>query len=148
MKVIKPHKKVSRDVTEDDLKFVAQEAKEMEKLCNKETGRYPGGLAIAHCQVNEDDPLRFFVTRAGGIVVNPIIMARQKYPTMSSEGCLSYPDTAEVQVPRAKQVTVRFYNLVNGEMLKRENTISGLNAYIFQHELDHFDGKYVFDYSA
>lgn len=147
-KIIPPHDKVSRDVEEKDLKLVAKHAKDMHKLCNQKHGRYPGGLAVAHCQIEKDDPLRFFVTMAGGIVVNPVILARQKYPTMSKEGCLSYPDEPEVHVPRAKQITIEFYNLVNGELVKRKDTINGINAYVFQHEIDHFDGKYVFDYSV
>ena len=109
--------------------------------------RYERGFAITHSQVNSRDPLRFFVTDAGIIIVNPKIMVHTNHPIKSMEGCLTYPFQPKVQVDRWNKCVVRYlYIDEKGELSDyQEENLNGTQAIIFQHEIDHFNGKYVYD---
>jgi peptide deformylase len=53
-----------------------------------------------------------------------------------TEGCLSFPDLW-LNVNRYKEILVRYWN-IRGEMV--EEKMFGLEAIVFQHELEHLDG--------
>ena len=145
LKLIKPHKIKSRELLSDeDYKRAQESAKEMVALCNAEHGLYKGGHAITHSQVTKEDPLRFFVTYAGEVVCNPKIINCTKTFVNNKEGCLSYSYRSEIQVPRHNKVTVRYQSLDFGEEMIEQN-LNGKQAKIFQHEIDHMDGKYIYD---
>jgi peptide deformylase len=67
----------------------------------------------------------------------------------SKEGCSSFPDKLPIIVPRSRLVTVKYRVLARpyDGILSPEKTeeFSGQLAFIFQHEMDHFEAKYVFD---
>lgn len=62
----------------------------------------------------------------------------------TGEGCLSVNENHEGLVHRYAKVTVKGYDLLTNQ----DVTIvaRGYNAMVYQHELDHFDGKLFYDY--
>ncbi len=107
-----------------------------------ETMSKNNGLGLAAPQVGET--CRLFVAKLDGKIykiINPEIIEYFGIDVME-EGCLSIPNyIAEVE---------RFYSVVlkgldeNGEEIKIN--AEGLLARIFQHEIDHLDGKLIVDY--
>lgn len=85
--------------------------------------------------------LRFFVYRspALSVVVNPVILSREGVQ-VSREGCLSWPGKFTT-LARSKVIRVRWQD-ENGTL--HEKDISGRFACVFQHEIDHLDGKCIF----
>jgi peptide deformylase len=55
----------------------------------------------------------------------------------AEEGCLSFPDV-NLKIKRHKEIRVRFQT-PSGNTTSM--TFNGLTARVFQHELDHLDGK-------
>lgn len=74
-------------------------------------------------------------------LINPEILETSKEKVKDWEGCLSIPGIRAV-VPRFTWVKVRF-GTVSGE--KTETRFTDFLARIFQHELDHLDGKVFLD---
>jgi peptide deformylase len=74
------------------------------------------------------------------VCINPVI-AESDGEQVSEEGCLSFPDL-KGNVVRAARLTCRFYDL-SGE--RREVAANGLLARIFQHEIDHLNGRLIVD---
>src|SRR2546425_603049 len=62
-RLVKPHDIKSRPVTEADLERVRHDAEEMSKLMRTLSvdGTHRGIYALAHSQVDDKDPLAFFV---------------------------------------------------------------------------------------
>lgn len=86
--------------------------------------------------------LRFFCYRNPSLsyVVNPVILERSKEVVLGREGCLSWPGRWAA-VPRNKKIRVRWTD-ERGVLYERE--VTGLHAKVFQHEIDHLDGKNIF----
>ena len=106
------------------------------------------GIGLAAPQVGEN--IRLILVRLNiksktenlAVMVNPEIVHRSKEEVMTEEGCLSLPSIC-VKVFRAKEIIVSF------ETMKREKMslkLSGLNARIIQHEIDHLNGVLIADY--
>lgn len=145
--LIPPHEVVSRNVNVDDLGRLQQDSPLMQALCLADTGYYRnGGLAVAHSQITKDDPLRFFVTRDGVVIINPKIIRQNKVGVFVHEGCLSIPTKPHGFIQRPHKITVEYQSLTeDGNALTEVFTkeLKGIQAQIFCHEIDHFDGKYV-----
>jgi len=75
-------------------------------------------------------------------LVNPRIV-RRKGTQVLEEGCLSVPGVC-VKVKRAKWVCLEALDQ-QGEPLRVE--AEGLLACVFQHEIDHLEGKLIIDYA-
>eukprot|EP00455_Lapot_gusevi_P027236 TRINITY_DN2881_c0_g3_i1.p1 TRINITY_DN2881_c0_g3~~TRINITY_DN2881_c0_g3_i1.p1 ORF type:complete len:201 (+),score=5.62 TRINITY_DN2881_c0_g3_i1:106-708(+) len=75
------------------------------------------------------------------VVINPKILNRSEKKTNDFEGCLSVPHYVGV-VERDYEIEVSYYD--HESTLKTE-TLSGLNARVFQHECDHLDGILYLD---
>jgi len=58
---VKPHNKKSRWVKEEDIPKVIADGIDMVQMCGYPRGQYQGIAALAHSQVDDQDPLRFFV---------------------------------------------------------------------------------------
>jgi len=153
---VKPHHNKSRAVTDADMDKVAKAAHIMYNLCYTQRGLYPGGYAVAHSQIAVKDPLNFFATVDKQIIVNPKIVNHVKYTVESEEGCLSYPDNLMIMVPRWHKIEVEYQEIkaqrregeegirfILSEVLTKK--LSGKEAFIWQHEIDHADGKFVYD---
>jgi peptide deformylase len=74
------------------------------------------------------------------IIINPIIV-EQEGEIAEEEGCLSIPDYREV-VTRAARVLLKGVDRDGKEI---EIEANGLEARLFQHELDHLNGVLMFD---
>ena len=144
---VAPHKKISRPVLESDMKRVVEEAHILYNLCYTERGLYLTGLAVAHSQIDDKDPLRLFVTKDKKIVINPVITRHTNHPLDRTEACLTFPNERPIIVQRWNKVTVS-YNVMNNDGsigdIVTEDLIK-LESQMFQHEMDHLDGKYIFN---
>ena len=144
LQIIPPHHKKSREVTKEDLETVKNAVEGMVKLCNTPIGKFQGGYAVAHCQVEEKDPLRFFVTNRGEVIINPVITKHTNQILKKQEGCLSYADIGMCEVERFNKCEVDYTSLEEFPKIIK-GSLSGINSQVFQHEIAHFDGKYVID---
>jgi len=106
------------------------------------------GIGLAATQVGE--PLRLIVMdldwtddtdRNPRILLNPEIIDQQGKAISELEGCLSVPDF-KADVERSARVVVRARTL---DWEPVEYTATELEAYCFQHESDHLDGKLFID---
>lgn len=79
--------------------------------------------------------------RTPRVLLNPEIVERDGRATSRDEGCLSVPDF-KADVERDARVVVRARTL-DWEEVRYEAT--GLEAYCFQHEIDHLDGVLFID---
>ena len=73
-------------------------------------------------------------------LINPVITEKEG-TQCGEEGCLSFPDLYG-EVERAEKVKVKAQN-IKGEHIEIE--AEGFLARIFQHEIDHLDGKLFVD---
>jgi peptide deformylase len=142
MKIIDAHRKISRKVKSEDMSVIMSLRNEMFMLCFKNIGNYKGAYAVAHCQVKKINPMRFFVTREGKTIVNPKIVRHSGYMVDSFEGCLSYPLRNQVMVQRYRKIEVEY---LDKDFKKKVAHLSGQEAFVWQHEIDHFDGKHIYD---
>ncbi|HHO75490.1 MAG TPA: peptide deformylase [Deltaproteobacteria bacterium] len=76
-------------------------------------------------------------------LINPVIIEQEGSDT-DSEMCLSVPEVS-VDVPRAERIVVQGVTL-EGKEIRIE--AEGFLARIFQHEIDHLDGKVILDYAS
>jgi len=139
------HSKVSREVTQDDIGRVLNEAEIMHKLCFTPRGKYPSAVAIAHPQIDDQDPLRFFVTVTGEMIINPSIKDGTKVLVDNYEGCMTYPDADMVKVMRHNVIDLTYQTVLKDGTLSEmmEKTLSGKTAKFIQHEIAHLDAKYI-----
>jgi len=150
---VEPHKKVSREVKEKDLKRVISEAHILYNLCFASRGFYEirkkgdYHFAIAHPQIDDKDPLRFFVTADKDIVINPSITRHSNYTVKDREGCMSFPNNLPATVERWQKIEVECQTLDSGGKLtdKINLKLSGKDAKIYQHETEHLDAKYIYE---
>ena len=82
----------------------------------------------------EGKPFEFFI--------NPEIVDKDSTLVAGGEGCLSVPEIYE-DVERSQRITLRYYD---ADFVQHEEVIEGFTAVIFQHEIDHLDGKLFIDY--
>jgi len=142
---VKPHNIVSVDVKEEDIPTVVKDAEIMFKLCSTPIGICNGGLAIAHQQINDKKPLRFFVTNNGTIIVNPMIIRHTNHTVDSKEGCLSFPDRLPIIVQRYNKCEVAYRRLVDGKLTEEmKRNLSGKESKVWQHEIKHFSCDYIY----
>lgn len=94
------------------------------------------GIGLAANQVGLPD--RVFVCAGEPFAVfNPKIVDTSNADELLEEGCLTYPGLV-VKVKRKRLIRVRFQN-VKGETVTEK--FGGMTARIFQHEMEHLDGK-------
>lgn len=119
-----------------DIKLFAEEMKEIVKA--KE------GLGLAAPQLGRNIRLMvgYFFSATLTALVNPRIVRKEHQKVIFREGCLSCPGK-EIDISRAEVIMIVAENLDGKKIVKK---ISGVSARIFQHELDHLDGKLIIDY--
>ncbi len=113
-----------------------------------ETMYYNRGIGLAAPQIGiperliviDNDPGGDY-GRGGFAVFNPVILVAEGKDEME-EGCLSIPDIRDV-VARAERLVVQGVNL-DGKEIEIEAT--GLMAKVFQHEIDHINGRLFIDH--
>ncbi|MGI6386446.1 MAG: peptide deformylase [Desulfomonilia bacterium] len=107
------------------------------------------GVGLAAPQVGEPIRLVLVDPSAGKdksqliVLINPVIAEKEGVET-DTEMCLSVPETS-VEVDRASRILVTGTDLKGNEVRMEAN---GYLARIFQHEIDHLDGKVILDYAS
>lgn len=140
------HRVLSKEVAPVDMPRVRRDAARMRELISK----YENCIAIAHPQIENERPLRFYVDRERGLIINPIIISRGRELIDSTEGCMTYPDREHTYRKRHRIVTVQYQPLGPiGELLPVKTiTLKGFPAIVAQHEIDHLDAIYCYDDSV
>jgi peptide deformylase len=107
------------------------------------------GLGLAAPQIGRS--IRLFVMNVPGpggifgkerICVNPSFTAATGLYESAIEGCLSLPGVFR-NIDRLKTIYVRYYDLNDNVV---NETLSGLEARVFQHEHDHLQGRLITDH--
>ncbi|HOJ14624.1 MAG TPA: peptide deformylase [Deltaproteobacteria bacterium] len=115
----------------------------------RETMYLAPGVGLAAPQVGVSSRLIVVDPTAGKepgrliVMLNPIIVESEGSLT-DSEMCLSVPEVS-VNVKRAQRILVRGMDLKGREVSVEAE---GYLARIFQHEIDHLDGKVILDYAS
>lgn len=126
-KITTEHQKIIKEMIKTTLTFVD-----------------PEGVGLASTQIGKDE--QYFVLKRPDktfiAVFNPKILAYSKRKKLYFEGCLSIPNFFG-EIERPVGVTVS-YTDENGKEVK--DKLTGIEAWIFQHEYDHLRGKLFMDH--
>ncbi len=120
----------------------AQEIKEM-IFAMRKIMEEKGGVGLSANQVGLD--WRMFIASDNNkfyVIFNPRIIKRSKEKSVLEEGCLSVPNTT-LQIYRPEVITLEAEDK-KGKKIKIR--AFGILARIFQHEIDHLDGRLITDY--
>ena len=99
-------------------------------------------LAVIVAQPPPDYTGEDAMYRGAVVMVNPEIVVTTGAPVVIEEGCLSCPEaTAEIERPDG--VIIKGLDR-DGNPVRLE--VDGALARIFQHEIDHLNGKFFFDH--
>lgn len=112
----------------------------------KDTNRANSGQGIAAAQIGVNKRVSVAFPKGGGageVFINPKIIARQGYKKSYSEGCLSLVGVDRKNIRRSKEITVEAQDF---EGKKSTFKATGRLAFILQHEIDHFEGKFYTDH--
>lgn len=150
---VAPHKVVSREIKEEDIDRVISEGEIMVNLCSIPRGVYGNMSAIAHPQIDDKDPMRFFGMPDGMLIINPIILNHTKTTVDKTEGCASFPgEPMKEGVQRYHKMQVQYQTLLKDEGDEKPRLsepqivdISGNTAQVFGHEIDHLNSIYIYD---
>ncbi len=119
--------------------------KEIKKLLSdmKETVVVAKGAGIAAPQVGRNE--RLCIAMIGNklvALVNPFITWKSETTAVAEEGCLSLPDLW-MDVSRSTDIILEFQTEAGK---KRELKLSGFDARVVQHEVDHLEGILIVDH--
>lgn len=126
------------DFNSMDKKEIRELVADMKEIMNEADGI---GLAANQIGIHQS----FFVADIDGkfyAIFNPEITKQSKATEVLEQGCLSVPDE-RIEVERPSQIVLKGYNR-NGKRIKIRAW--GMLAHIFQHEVDHLNGKLITDY--
>lgn len=141
---------------------IIQEAIAIQKMIIDGSVYFPGSkyndcFAVAQPQVS-NNLLRYFVINSkwkqlteaygGDILVNPELLTKDRMTKMKSkEGCLSWPFRPIKKVKRFDEIEVKYVIINNKGRIENvpHKILKGLSAIVFQHELDHLNGKSIWD---
>ena len=160
MKIIKlPNKSLrqkSKEVTlplSEEVKKIAEEMINYIDLSQDETNDIRAGVGLSAIQI--DKPLRMFYVNMKhseedgirDVIINPKLVGESQMwaALKGGEGCLSInpEDDEEGFVHRKNRVIVKGYSYYENK--EKTWDVSGYTAIVFQHELDHLDGKLYID---
>ena len=80
--------------------------------------------------------LKRIVVTEQGIYINPEVLEYSQENVVMNEGCLSIPNMFE-KIKRPKTIRLKWRDTKGKPHIE---TISGFNARVLQHEIDHLDG--------
>ncbi|MBU2564206.1 peptide deformylase [Patescibacteria group bacterium] len=99
------------------------------------------GIGLAASQVGKN--IRLFILPKGliknYIFINPKILKMSKKMETMEEGCLSLSGI-EIKIQRPESIKIKATDEKNKQFKLK---LKGLPARIFQHEIDHLDGKLI-----
>lgn len=135
-------KKVAQEVSDFDLTEISDVVDNLFETMYTGHGM---GLAATQCDID----MRIMVidsTQIGGKIkqafINPIVKETTEKTIVSEEGCLSFPGIF-VNVTRLDGVVVENTTLTGDT---EEVILNGVDAVVFQHELDHLNGIVFYDH--
>ncbi|HDZ54698.1 MAG TPA: peptide deformylase [Candidatus Nealsonbacteria bacterium] len=100
------------------------------------------GVGLAATQVGQLKRIIIIQTEKDPLeLINPKIIKRSKKTEITEEGCLSFPGL-RLKIKRAKEVEISARDKVGLEV---QISAQGLQARVFQHEIDHLDGRLFID---
>jgi peptide deformylase len=137
--LVAPHKIACRQVMVADIPQVIADAEDMKKFLKG------GCMGLAHPQVEDKEPLAFFVDKERGIIVNPEITKHSAYTRDSVEGCMTFLRFAGKIVQRWQKCEVDYSTISEGALVKTSESLTGADAILFQHEIDHINSIYIYD---
>ncbi|MDA2921917.1 peptide deformylase [Patescibacteria group bacterium AH-259-L07] len=125
-----------KDVDSEEIKKLAEDM--------KTTMYHAPGVGIAATQVGIDKQIFIADIGKGPLtVLNPKIIKKSKELVRDIEGCLSI-DEFTFSIKRAHSIEIQGYLLERGERVSIK--AEGLLARVFQHEIDHLNGKLIIDH--
>ncbi len=77
-------------------------------------------------------------------IFNPEVIRASDKQTFMEEGCLSFPGI-RINVKRPDKIRVRYLSERNETL---EVDLSGMPAKVFQHEIDHLNGRMIIDHAS
>jgi peptide deformylase len=103
----------------------------------------PEGVGLAATQIGKDEQYFILKHKDGSFeaIFNPEILQFTAKTKVFFEGCLSIPNYYG-EVVRPIGVTVRYQDVTGKKVQKK---LVGLEAWIYQHEYDHLQGKLFID---
>lgn len=139
-------------VTGKDSPILRTKTKEVKKITKeiktlveamKETTVEANGAGIAAPQVNRTERICIAqIAKKLTPLINPDILWRSSEKETMEEGCLSLPNIW-IQVERPLEIVVKYTSLTGRE---RELKLSGFDARVVQHEVDHLEGVLIVDH--
>lgn len=138
--LVQPHHVISRKINEEDTDYVFEQSRLMREWMHSHTTC----VGLAHSQFESSDPLAFFITESE-LIINPEIIFTSPAMHKSKEGCMTYPGREHIDHDRHIAIRVKYQILKNGKLVKREKQVLGFDAKVYQHEIDHINGKYCYD---
>lgn len=138
--LVQPHRVVSRKINREDTDHVLEQSKLMRDWMLE----HRSCVGLAHSQFESADPLAFFITESE-LIVNPEITWRSPGTLKSKEGCMTYPEREHLDHDRHVAIRVKYQILKDGKLVEREKHVQGFDAKVYQHEIDHINGKYCYD---
>jgi peptide deformylase len=126
------------DFTKVSKKEIDETIKEMRRIMEEQAGIGLGANQIGI-------PWRMFIAKDGNkfyVIFNPEIIKRSGKAEKIEEGCLSAPGQV-FPVPRSEKVTLAGFDRNNRKIKIKA---WGILARVFQHEVDHLNGKMIIDY--
>ena len=140
-------RKVAQDIKQDDSSI------DLKKLVEDmfETMHASNGIGLAAPQIGLS--LRLFVVDGSGtdddeikefkkVFINAQILEEEGEKWAFEEGCLSIPSIRE-NVSRQEKLTIRYYDI---DWNLKEESFSGMQARVIQHEYDHIQGVLFIDH--
>jgi peptide deformylase len=133
------------------LRIKAKELKFIDKEINlilgemKELMYEADGIGLAATQVGIQ--LRIFTfdlseeKNSPQVVINPRIISKSQEKIEFEEGCLSIPGL-RLPIKRSRKIIVKWIDERGNEHQKE---LENLESVLFQHEIDHLDGKLIID---
>ena len=142
--VVYPNDILTTPTKKTDLKTAQELAVELFKTLKQE-----GGLGLSANQIGEDKSVCVVDVTNPFFLLNPVITKKQK-EIIYNEGCLSIPDKM-ITTKRYERIEVEADN-VEGTMVfgpetnnQVDNDLLVLEAVCVQHEIDHLNGKTIYD---
>lgn len=121
--------------------FITLSVEEIEEI--KQTMIINKGVGLASNQIGRNE--RFFVAvlrKRFGVFINPSIIGHGKEEIVGDEGCLSILDDNDriIFKPKKRYAVLNVQYWDENKNFHRD-TVKRFNARIFQHEMDHLNGK-------
>ena len=138
-------RKVISPLTEFNISELQKVKEEMEEVLF--SSKY--GVGLAAPQIGIELPCIIVCVdgkkNKSEFIINPEIISYSDSVLYDNESCLSFPGITTFNVKRSKTIEVRGKKLNNGKLFDYVARYTGMNARIFQHEVDHINGIEMFD---